>query len=539
MRAAVSGHRLANLGRIAALIALALLEMSCAGRTVPPSIPSPAIQEHFAALALVGGTLIDGTGADPVRDAVVLVVGNRIAAVGSRSAIAVPEGAEVLDVTGATILPGFINAHVHDAYDAERLATWARAGVTTVRDEGVLSGRSLDACLAQRDEWAGDPARARLVSAGYMLCPPDGYGQREVSTAEDAHREVAAALDAGVDLIKFSAEDGYAQWSGLPVFEQHVMNAIVETAHGRGALVTVHVCDARYLPAVLDAGVDDIAHIQYDRVSDSVIQRLVDEDVAVVPTLAVLEAYGALGGAQANLRRFVEAGVTIAMGNDYTAIPQNGFDHFELGMPMHELRRMAEAGMTPMQVIVAATRNGARVCGLESELGTLEPGKTADILVVQGDPLVNLEALLNVRAVIHDGVMIVVDSGTDSKQSEVRPMGLFARLSGLRRLAERYGVSDVPEGDHWTHRTVQLGPVRYRRCVDVTIGPAGLFLWVRPPMGTQAKLLVPWREIAVSGPARLYWLAAERLAIGQPELGSLTVYRDLYDAMAPYLDTRM
>jgi imidazolonepropionase-like amidohydrolase len=96
----------------------------------------------------------------------------------------------------------------------------------------------------------------------------------------------------------------------------------------------------------------------------------------------------------------------VALGNDYTDIPQNNFPHFELGMPMHEIERMAESGMTAMQIIVAATRNAAHVCGLDDELGTLETGKTADVLVVNGDPLRDLNALTNVRLVIHRGIVI-------------------------------------------------------------------------------------------------------------------------------------
>ena len=357
-------------------------------------------------LALVNATLIDGTGAPALPDAVLLVGGARIVAVGARSEVAIPAGVEILDLGGATMLPGFINAHVHDAFDAARLETWAFAGVTTVRDEGILSEASLEDLLALRDELGQDPRHARLVSAGYMLCPPGGYGSREVPSAKAAARIVDEELDAGVDLIKLTMEEGYASMHDLPLFSAEELKALVDATHARGALVSVHVCDARYVERLLDAGVDDLAHIQYDPVSDVLIQRIVDEGVYVVPTLTVLEAYGALPGAQSNLRRFAEAGVKLALGNDYTAIPQNGFDHFDLGMPMHEITRMHEAGLTPMQIIIAATQNAARVCGLEAELGTLEAGKFADVLVVEGDPLSDLEALTWVRLVLHSGAII-------------------------------------------------------------------------------------------------------------------------------------
>jgi imidazolonepropionase-like amidohydrolase len=133
---------------------------------------------------------------------------------------------------------------------------------------------------------------------------------------------------------------------------------------------------------------------------------MVADGFIVVPTLTVMEAYGALAGASRNLGRFVAAGGQVAMGNDYVSVPQNGFDHFELGMPMHEIARMREAGMTPMQIVVAATKAAARTCGRESDLGVLAEGKVADVLVVDGDPLADLSALSRPRVVVHDGVVI-------------------------------------------------------------------------------------------------------------------------------------
>lgn len=360
-----------------------------------------------ATLALVNGTLIDGTGGKPLPDAVLLIDGERIVAVGSRAELAVPEGARMIDVQGDTILPGFINTHVHDAYDEERLKTWAYEGVTTVRDEGLLySSPTFTEALELRDAFAEEPRYARLLSAGYMLAPPEGYGGYYLESPEDARQKVAYGIEQGVDHVKFSLEDDYGMAQNLPVFTDEEIAAIVETAHAEGKLVSVHVTEAVYLEQALDAGVDDMAHIPGDHVSDELIERLIAEDIYVVPTLTVFEAYGALFGARSNLRRFAEAGVKIALGNDYTLVPQNDFEHFDLGMPMHEIRRMSEADLTPMQIIVSATRNAAHVCGLEAELGTLEPGKLADVLVVNGDPLADLEALTDVRLVVHGGVII-------------------------------------------------------------------------------------------------------------------------------------
>ena len=356
---------------------------------------------------LINGTLIDGTGAEPIPDVTLVIGDNRILAVGPASQLSITTGIRVIDLAGAFILPGFINAHVHDAYDKRRLETWAYSGVTTVRDEGIISGqKELGELIGLRDQWATIPEYARLVSTGYMLTVPGGYGTWDVTSADDAVKQVNKELDTGVDLIKLAMESGYAGVSNMPVLSAEELSAITSAAHARGVRVTAHITEVKFLESLLVAGVDDLAHIPFDRVLGSQIEQLIKQDVYVVPTLTVFEAYGGLQGASNNLGRFNEAGVKIALGNDYTLVPQNNFDHFDLGMPMHEITRMNEAGMTPMQIIVASTRNAAHVCGLENELGTVEVGKLADILVISADPLQDLSALTQVKMVIHNGEII-------------------------------------------------------------------------------------------------------------------------------------
>ena len=358
-------------------------------------------------LALVNGTLVSGTGAGPVADAVVVLDGAYIVAAGPRSRVRVGDVGQVVDVAGATILPGFVNAHVHDAFAGPRLETWALAGVTTVRDEGIPAGRGwLPDLVAYRDDNWNEPRFARLVSAGYMMTAPGGYGRLFVASAEEARSRADEQLDQGADILKVAVEDGIAGRTDLNILSTAALAAVIEVAHGRHTLVSAHVTDARFLQTIVSAGVDDAAHVPWDPVPDSTLRQMIARRIVLVPTLTVLEAYGALEGSQANLRRFVALGGEVALGNDYTSPPQNGFPHFDLGMPMWEIRRMAEAGMSPMQIIVAATRNAARVCGLADRLGTLEAGKLADVLVVNGDPLRDLEALTDVRLVIHGGAVI-------------------------------------------------------------------------------------------------------------------------------------
>jgi imidazolonepropionase-like amidohydrolase len=372
--------------------------------TDPPDVDVPP----GSALALVNGILIDGTGAEAVRNAVLAVgADGTIVAVGRRGDGSIPTGTTVIDVGGATILPGFINAHVHDAYSAANLEAWAAAGVTTVRDEGINTwGVRLADLIARRDsEWLA-PRYARLISAGWMITAPGGYGRMGVSSAAEARQFVIDELEAGADLLKVAVEDGIAGRTDLPVLSADALAAVVSTAHERRRRVSAHITDARFLQTVVSAGVDDAAHAVWDTASDALFRDMIARGIAMVPTLTVFDAYHSLAGAQACVRRFAALGGEIALGSDYTDIPQNNFAHFELGMPMHEIECLAGAGLTPTQIIVAATRNAARVCGLGDELGTLEVGKTADVLVVNGDPLTSLAALANPRLVIHLGQVI-------------------------------------------------------------------------------------------------------------------------------------
>jgi len=376
--------------------------VSCAA--APPGVDVPP----GAKLALVNGTLVDGTGAAAVRNAVLAIgTDGKIVAVGRRGDAPIPAETTVIDVAGATILPGFINAHVHDAYSAANLEAWAAAGVTTVRDEAInIQGARLADLIARRNAEWNRPRHARLISAGWMITAPGGYGRLGVASAEEARQRVTEEIDAGADLIKVAVEDGIAGRTDLPVLSAEALAAAVAAAHERGKRVSTHVTDARFLRTVVAAGVDDVAHAVWDNASDALFREMIRRRIAMVPTLTVFDAYNSLAGAQACVRRFAALGGEVALGSDYTDVPQNNFPHFELGMPVHEIECLAGAGLSAVQIIVSATRNAARVCGLGEELGTLEIGKTADVLVVNGDPLRNLAALTDVRLVIHLGEII-------------------------------------------------------------------------------------------------------------------------------------
>jgi imidazolonepropionase-like amidohydrolase len=345
-------------------------------------------------IVLVGGVLIDGTGGDPVPNAAIVIQGCRISSVGTTDGVSIPTDAQIIDLDGATMLPGLINAHVHAAYSTVNLRAWAQAGVTTVRDLGAAV--AYDA-FAARDRFAIEPANARVVSAGPLVTVPGGYPivpnnfpSLAITSPEDARQQITRLIDEGADVIKITFS------SRLPTLSPEEAAAIVQTAHKRGIPVTAHATNLDELKRALDAGVDDVAHICTESVPNRILQHMVSTGVYWVPTLEALHGEG-----EDNLLRFMQAGGKVAMGTDAGYLAG-----LEIGSPLDEFALMQEAGMTPMEIILASTRNSAHVCRLEQHLGTLEVGKLADVLVVNGDPLQDMRVLANVRMVIHGGVII-------------------------------------------------------------------------------------------------------------------------------------
>ncbi len=365
----------------------------------PPPVPS---------LVLSNGTLVDGTGADPIEDAALIIQGERIVAVGPRSSISLPAGAQIIDVEGAAILPGFFNAHVHGAYDEEKLAAWARAGVTTVRDLGAYQWPPSRTLL---DRVGKDNQYARLISGGIFITPPGGYpiavfggNGKTISATEEAPQAVNEMLDQGADVIKISLESGQIFGRQIPMLTTEQVKTIVATAHQRGTRVSAHATVTKDMKRAIDEGVDDVAHMVVDPVNDDLIKAMIDRDMVWVPTLELWKNVGQGQDTNVvdNLRLYVAAGGRVALGTDF----EGYYTPFQLGLPTKEIAWMSEAGMTPMQIIVAATKNAARVSNVEHDLGTLEVGKIADVLIVEGNPLQDLQALSDVLYVIHNGEVI-------------------------------------------------------------------------------------------------------------------------------------
>lgn len=401
----------------------------------------PAAGQDGAVTALVGARLWDGTGAPAVEDAVLLVRDGRVLAAGPAAAVPVPAGAERVDLAGRTLVPGFVNAHGHAgatrglesgpehytrANLLEQLGRYARYGVTTVVS---LGDDGPEGVRLREEQDAPGPGRSRLFVAGPVLAP---------ATPADAAAEVGRVRELGGDWVKIRVDSGLGQREKMP---PDVFRAVIEEAHRHGLPVAAHVVELEDAKAVVRAGADLLAHSVRDAPVDAELIGLMRaRGVCLSPTLtrelstfvyrsrpaffddpfflreadpAVLAALQdparqrrtaeseaarwferMLPLAGANLKTLADAGVGIAFGTDSGPAGrfQGYFEHLELEM-------MAEAGLSPEQVLLAATRDAARCTGLDREVGTLVPGKRADFVVLREDPLRDVRNARSIESV--------------------------------------------------------------------------------------------------------------------------------------------
>ena len=373
--------------------------------------------------------LLDGRGGPPIEPGRVLIEGDRIRSLGAR--LQPPAEALRYDFPDATILPGLIDCHVHladvgeadpkdsaredDAVRVLRLAQHAartlRAGVTTVRDVG---GRNhLEFGFRQGVE-AGLAIAPRLWLCGKIvsMTTPGADMWPGMYRQADGPWEVAKAVreqvKAGADVIKVMATGAIMapanERPGQAQYRPDELQAATETAHGLGRRVAAHAHGIEGIRNAVAAGVDTIEHGTYLHQDPAVATQMAAGGIALVPTLKAVtllanppgpgipaeiaeKAHAARDHAGRSFRLAMEAGVPIAMGTDAAT----SFNHH--GENADELALMVEGGMTPMQAITAATWTAARALGRDHELGSLQPGFLADLIIVRGDPLVDVSLL--------------------------------------------------------------------------------------------------------------------------------------------------
>lgn len=389
-------------------------------------------------LLITGARLVDGTGADVRSDASLLVSSGRIAVVGA-VAEADAAGATVVDVGGKTVLPGLIDAHVHlvgwRSVDQARflaeprelrtiratadLQIFLEHGFTAVRDMGSADGVHLRQAVAE-----GTIRGPRIVSAYKMLCQTGGNGDmipvvpRErleevgwlatLADGVDECRQVTRwLLRQGADFIKLCTSGGGASERGGAHEVQFTLpevRAIVEEAHRAGVTTAAHAHNLDSIRLALDGGVDTVEHAS--DIDDECAQRMAEENKILCATIVNIRCFADEGAALGvapqivekarislrskgeSLMRAYEAGVKIAHGADTGGAPPA-----KHGINAGNLSIFVEAGMPPMDAILTATRNAAEALGLANEIGTLEQGKAADFVVVDGDPLTDITIL--------------------------------------------------------------------------------------------------------------------------------------------------
>lgn len=347
--------------------------------------------------AIVGATVAVGVELEPIRDSVVILGDERIAAIGTPAETEAPPGAEVVEATGLTLLPGFIDAHVHIGF-FEPSEVLAR-GVTTCRDLGWPPEEIFGMARASLETDFDGPT---IVAAGPILTAPGGYPTRAAWAPPGTGREVAGPSDAknvveelvrlGAAVVKIALNPPVG-----PTFELETLRAIVDSAHENGLKVTGHVHDLAELTKALDAGVDELAHMLLadEVIPDDTIEKMVAAPMTVVPTLSIFAGPGRPIGVS-NLRTFLEAGGDVVYGTDLgNEGPGPGIDPLEISA-------MADAGMSSRDIITAATVRAARHLGF-ADRGSIAVGKRADLVLVEGDPLHDPSDLTKVHAVWRAG----------------------------------------------------------------------------------------------------------------------------------------
>ena len=392
--------------------------------------------------ALVGGTVVDLDGDSPIENAVIVVEGERIAAIGAAGSVEIPEGAEQVDASGTWLIPGLMNMHVHlglilpgkmkaelynesEAALALRMAANARetllAGITTIRLPGDTAHADLALMRAINKGQANGP---RIFSAGEALTITAGHGStKDGKTNYDGPDELVKAartqISAGAKWIKILISGGISTDGGglaEALMTPEEIHAVIDAAHRFGVKVTAHSGSPAATNIAVDAGLDCVEHGYFlDRPT---LKKMKEHGTWLVPTIVVtapatepffvalgsppwyLERRNSAGKAHWKaLQMAIEEGVNIALGTDQ--LPHEPNDGTTA--TAREAQYYVEAGMTPLEALRSATIETARLLEAEDEIGSIEEGKYADIVAVDKDPTKDIKALRNILLVMKGG----------------------------------------------------------------------------------------------------------------------------------------
>ena len=397
--------------------------------------------DAIAVTAIVGGTVVDLDGKAPIENAVILVEGERIAAIGEAGSVEIPDGAERIDVAGAWLIPGLMNMHVHlglilpgkmkaelynesEAALALRMAAAARetlqAGVTTIRLPGDTAHADLSLMRAINKGQADGP---RIFSSGEALTITAGHGSKGSKRNYDGPDELVKAartqISAGAKWIKILISGGIATAGGdldAVLMTPGEISAVIDAAHRFGVKVTAHSGSPTATSIAIDAGLDCVEHGYFlDRPT---LRKMKEHGTWLVPTIVVSQPatepfFKAIGSPPWYLERRNSAGrahwkalqmaieeeVDIALGTDQ--LPHEPNDGTTA--TAREAQYYVEAGMTPLQALRSATIEPAGLLGAQDEIGSLEAGKYADVVAVDGDPTQDIKALRNILLVMKGG----------------------------------------------------------------------------------------------------------------------------------------